>query len=110
MEFQVRLSRQAEIEIEAAYQWFKERTPDYADQWFRDLMNRMATLQKQPRRCALAIENDVFPEEIRQLLYGKKQPNIYRILFVIRDDVVYVLHVRHCRQPPLTAEDVDNQV
>lgn len=73
MAFQVRLTRKAEIEIETAYQWLKERNPDYADQWFRDLMDTLATLQEKPRRCPLAIENDVFPEEIRQLLYGKRQ-------------------------------------
>jgi len=39
----------------------------------------------------------------------KNSQVIYRILFVIRDDVVYVLHVRHDRQSPLTAEDWDNQ-
>ena len=31
-------------------------------------MEPKATLQEKPRRCALAGENDVFPEEIRQLL------------------------------------------
>ena len=108
MAFQVRLTRKAEIEIETAYQWLKERNADYADQWFRDLMDTLATLQEKPRRCALAIENDVFPEEIRQLLYGKKQQS-YRILFVVRDEEVYVLHVRHGRQAPLTAEDWDDE-
>jgi len=109
MAFQVRLTRKAEIEIETAYQWIKERNPDYADQWFRDFMDTLATLQEKPRRCALAVENDVFPEEIRQLLYGKKQQSVYRILFVIRDYKVYVLHVCHGRQAPLTPEDWDDE-
>lgn len=105
MVFQVKLTRKAEIDIETAYQWLKQRNPDYADRWFRDLMNMLATLQEKPRRSALAIENDVFPEEVRQLLYGKKQQTVYRILFVIREDTVYILHVRHGRQAPLAAED-----
>ena len=71
-------------------------------------MDTLATLQEKPRRCALARENDIFPEEVRQLLYGKKQQS-YRILFVVRDEFVYILHVRHGRQAPLTAEDWDDE-
>jgi hypothetical protein len=46
------------------------------------LMNAIATLQQKPRRCALAVEHEIFPEEVRQLLYGKSK-NIYRVLFTI---------------------------
>ena len=44
-------------------------------------MNAIATLQEKPRHCGLAIERDIFPEEVRQLLYGKSK-NIYRVLFI----------------------------
>jgi len=37
-----------ELLIEVTYQWLKERSPDYADKWFRNLINTMATLQQQP--------------------------------------------------------------
>lgn len=71
-------------------------------------MNKLATLQEQPQRCALAVENDVFPEEVRQLLYGQRQ-SIYRVLFVVRETVVFVLHLRSSRQAPLTAEDLGDE-
>ncbi|NEO83495.1 MAG: type II toxin-antitoxin system RelE/ParE family toxin [Spirulina sp. SIO3F2] len=106
MIFQVRITQQAEVEIETAYRWLRKwNSADYADRWFRGLMNKLATLQKQPQRCALAIENDVFSEEVRQLLHGKRR-SAYRILFVVRTDVVFILHVRSSRQAPLTAEDL----
>ena len=44
--------------------------------------------------CPLAPENDEFEEEIRELLYGKRQHR-YRILFTIREQAVVVLHIRH---------------
>ncbi len=69
-------------------------------------MNSIATLQEKPRRCALAVEYDIFPEEVRQLLYGKSK-NIYRVLFTIRDTTVYVLYVRHSSQALLTLEDLE---
>ena len=87
MEFQVKLTANAKREIETAYLWLKQNNPVYADQWFRFLMNAIATLQDKPRRCALARENDDFPEEIRQFIFGKSK-NKYRIIFTIRDDMV----------------------
>ncbi|MBH8571619.1 type II toxin-antitoxin system RelE/ParE family toxin [Nostocaceae cyanobacterium CENA369] len=108
MAFQVRTTRTANAEIELAYSWLKERNPVYADKWFRELMDTIATLQKNPRRCALAPENDSFTEEIRQLIYGKSRSK-YRILFAIREDTVFVLHVRHSSQASLTIEEVDEE-
>ena len=69
-------------------------------------MNKIVTLQKQPQRCVLAIEHEIFPEEVRQLLYGKSK-NVYRVLFTIRDTTVYLLYVRHTAQAPLTLSDMD---
>ncbi|TVR07928.1 MAG: type II toxin-antitoxin system RelE/ParE family toxin [Phormidium sp. GEM2.Bin31] len=106
MVFQVRLARIAEREIETSYEWLNQRNPQQADRWFRGLMNKLATLQNPPHRCALAVENSSFPEEIRQLLYGKR-PHIYRVLFIIRSETVYVVHVRHSKQAPLLDKDWD---
>ena len=71
-------------------------------------MNAIATLQEKPRRCGLAIENEIFPEEVRQLLHGKAK-NIYRILFTIREATVYVLYVRHSSQAPLRADELEDE-
>ncbi|WP_017653900.1 type II toxin-antitoxin system RelE/ParE family toxin [Fortiea contorta] len=106
MAFQVRTTKAADAQIEAAYLWLREYNPTYADQWFRGLMNAIASLQEKPRRCALALEYEVFSEEVRQLIYGKSK-NLYRILFTIRDDTVYVLYVRHSSQAILTSDEVD---
>lgn len=107
MTFQVELTPIAEMQIEQAYRWYRDRNPEFADRWFRSLMNTIATLQEKPQRCALAVEHEIFPEEVRQLLHGKSK-NIYRVLFAIRDMTVYVLYVRHSAQAPLTLEELDN--
>jgi plasmid stabilization system protein ParE len=103
----LRLPKVAEAQIEQAYQWYREHNTEFADRWFRGLMNAIATLQEKPQRCALAVEHEIFPEEVRQLLYGKSK-NIYRVLFTIRDTTVYVLYVRHSAQAPLTLDDLDD--
>jgi len=101
MEFQVKLTRNAKREIENAYLWLKQGNPVYADQWFRSLMNAIATLQDKPRRCAVARENDDFPEEIRQLIFGKSR-NKYRIIFTIVDNMVYIIYLRHSSQSSIS--------
>jgi len=71
-------------------------------------MNTIATLQEKPQRCTLAVEHEIFLEEVRQLLYGKSK-NIYRVLFAIRQTTVYVLYVRHSDQAPLTVEELEDE-
>ena len=39
MTFQIEITPIAEAQIEKAYQWYRERNPEFADRWFRELMN-----------------------------------------------------------------------
>jgi plasmid stabilization system protein ParE len=109
MTFQVEITSRATAQIEQAYSWYREQTPDFADRWFKGLVNAIATLQEQPRRCTLAIEHKIFPEEVRQLLHGKSK-HIYRVLFTIRDTTVYLLYVRHSFQAPLTVDELEDEI
>lgn len=106
MVFQIKFTRYAQEEIESAYLWLKDYNTAYADQWFRDLMNVISTLQEKPRRCALARENDDFPEEIRQLLYGKPKRQ-YRIVFTVQEEFVYILSVRRGERSALDFDPLD---
>ena len=60
----------------------------------------IASLSEMPARCGLAPENENFPFEVRQLLYGSAHHR-YRILFTIDGSMVTVLHIRHGRRSPL---------
>lgn len=71
-------------------------------------MNAIGTLQEKPLRCALAVEHEIFPEQVRQLLYGKSK-NMYRVLFTIRDKRVYILYLRHSVQAPMTVNDLEEE-
>ncbi len=80
--------------MESAYEYIEQDSPESAHRWAAGLMEAIDSLKTLPLRCSLAPENDFFPQEIRQLLYGKGR-HVHRILFTIRGDVISVLHIRH---------------
>ncbi len=68
----------------------KEESPASADKWFNGMLRAISSLENLPTRCALAPEGKDIGREVKQLLYGKRG-NVYRIIFVIRDNEVHVL-------------------
>jgi plasmid stabilization system protein ParE len=101
MTFRVETTATAEQDADAVLEWLlSEHAGEAGTRWFAALEDAIASLAKLPARCPLAPENAVFPFEIRHLLYGRK-PNVYRILFTIEDQTVYVLHIRHGRRQPV---------
>jgi plasmid stabilization system protein ParE len=98
MAFRVELTRQAETDANAILEWLIEHEAGAAGlRWFRKLNDAIASLSEFPQRCELAPENASVPFELRQMLYGRK-PHIYRLLFTVEKDVVYVLRIRHGRR------------
>ena len=83
--------------------------PGHSDAWMNGLFRAIQSLDTMPLRCPLAFENEFFDEELRQLLYGKRG-RVYRILFTISDNEVYVLFVRHSAQKPLSPELLHEEV
>lgn len=76
------------------------------------MYDAIRSLSTFPSRCAHASEDPYFPEEIRQLLYGKRG-GVYRILFTVgeAEGIVSILHVRHSAQKrliPMPPEDNGN--
>lgn len=100
MSFCIVIEQPAHAEMDAAYAWIAQYSPQQATLWYFDITERIESLQNNPYRCALARENSHFAEEIRQLIFGK-----YRILFTVRDEEVHVLHVRHSARDTLKPDD-----
>ena len=97
MEYQVETSDEAEAELDSAYLFLLQRSPDAAIRWYMGARAAIASLSTFPRRCPLAGGNESYPNnEIRQLLYGTGR-RTYRIVFTIfdNDGEVRVLHFRH---------------
>jgi plasmid stabilization system protein ParE len=86
--------------------YIRERAPTAANRWLAGLEKAIERLTVLPRRCGLARESAEFSEEIRQMLYGRRQWK-YRVLFVVRDHVVHVLHVRHGARRAMREDEID---
>jgi plasmid stabilization system protein ParE len=109
MSYRVVVLPKALAEIEQAYRWFSEEASlSYAGKWLDGITQAIESLDTFPERCAITPESDAFQEEVRQLLYGKRR-SVYRILFTVQEDTVFVLRVRHAAQQRLTAEDLEEE-
>ena len=101
MTYRLRVTARAVGDADAAHAWIAEQiSPAQAERWYQGLFEKMETLTRHPTRCPLAAESDRFPEDIRELLYGKRK-NKYRILFTIRNEDVVVLYVQHAARQEL---------
>jgi plasmid stabilization system protein ParE len=104
MTYRIIVEPTAEKEIRSALRWKTENaSPTVAARWYNGLIKKIHSLRQYPLRCPLATENEKFPEEIRELLYGRsgKRTHKHRIIFTIRDDAVHVLYVRHTARDEL---------
>lgn len=108
MTFFVEVTDQADREAELSAGWWAEhRSIDQAIQWLRCFERMVATLSEMPQSHSLSNENDDFPYELRDLLFGVSTKPTHRAVFTILDDRVVVLTVRHFALDRLTPADID---
>lgn len=106
MPYRVEITARALHEIDRQLAWLVDRSPSGAARWHEKLLSAVEGLEENPTRYSLAPENDWhLGGELRQLLFGKRR-GIYRILFEIRGNVVYILRVRHSAQDLLGPDDI----
>ncbi|MBS1792280.1 MAG: type II toxin-antitoxin system RelE/ParE family toxin [Acidobacteria bacterium] len=103
MSHQVIITPSAKADIFEINAWFLENYPDLAENWLWGISRAVTSLSKFPERCPISPESAAFDVIVRQLLYGKK-PHIYRILYSIQDEKVFILRVRSTRQKNFSDE------
>ncbi|MFO5491848.1 MAG: type II toxin-antitoxin system RelE/ParE family toxin [Cuspidothrix sp.] len=103
MNYQVIIQPTAFQEIESSYRWMCDNlSAEVANNLYYQLEDAIASLKKFPTRCSIAPESTKLGREIRQLWVEKQRK--YRVLFVVEDDIVAIIHVRHSRQSYLDEE------
>jgi plasmid stabilization system protein ParE len=101
--YRIEITDQARDDADAAFEWMSQNiSSDYAVKWYQELFKQIESLTQRPARCPVARESERFPEEIRELIYGKhRHKHKYRILFTIRDEAVVILYVYHSSRKEL---------
>lgn len=106
MTYPVLLTQRAETQLNEAAQWYAQQAQDVADAWFHGFVQAIVSLETNPKLHSLAREDEAFPFELRQLLYGLGKRKTHRALFVVHADRVVVHAVRHLAQDDLTLDDL----
>lgn len=88
--FRVRITRAAESDIEQAWSFIAQDSPEAADEFISRLEEQIETLEIFPNRCALIPENEILGTRYRHMIYGN-----YRTVFRVAKRTVYVLRVIH---------------
>ena len=101
MKYRIELAATAKADIHQQARWLHDQaSPNAADRWLAGLYKAIDTLATRPQRCLVSAESYKLPEELRELLHGRRKHK-HRIIFTLRGDVVYVLDVRHTARDEL---------
>jgi plasmid stabilization system protein ParE len=104
--YQVEITANALRDVDGILHWFQnQQALAAAGRWYSQLMSRINTLERHRERCRLAAEADELGIELRELLFGKRR-GIYRILFVIDERTVNVVHIRHAARRAVSSSDL----
>jgi plasmid stabilization system protein ParE len=108
MKFQVTVLPQAQKEVEQIYSWIAEGSIDGAIRWYEKFLESLESLKTYPESCSLAPENDHVRQKIRDPISRTRRGNPYRVLFVINEKQVQVLHIRGTGQRLLDSDEIEN--
>lgn len=87
--------------------WADHHSVEQAIAWYELAIASMESLETLPLRHGLSRENEDFPYEIRDLLFGLgPNPTSYRAVFTIVENVVHVLTVQRSAQDALRPDDI----
>ena len=91
-QYRVDIKSTAENDLERRYLQIAEESPQNAINWYLDIISAIEKLDTLAERCPIAPEDIEIQRNIRHLIVGQ-----YRVLYLIDNDVINVLHVRHSR-------------
>jgi plasmid stabilization system protein ParE len=105
MSYLVVLTPRAKHNLRTIHAYIFKQAPHAANDWLDRAERAVASLEHHPERCPLAPESLSLGKPIRQLLFGVGNRGTYRLLFVVLDRSVYVVHVRHGSRLPLSPDE-----
>lgn len=110
MKYEVIVHDRAIDDIERNARWWAEHhSAPQALNWYEAAFADIYGLDTMPERHGLSQENDYFPFEIRDMLFGLGRRPSYRAVFTIKGPEVHVLCVRRSSEDILLPSDLEFQ-
>ena len=106
MKYSVIVLPRAEFDFQRLYDYIKKRSKRGSDSWANAFYRALKKLHMQPEAMGLAPESEDHAEDIRQLPFKTRQGMTYRALFVIRGDLVFVIHLRGPGQDTMSPDEI----
>ena len=100
MACRVEISPRAFNDLDEIAEYIKQRSSfEQAEKWFNGIIAAIRTLEHSPHRCPVANESEELGQEVRLLLYGKRNRR-YKVYYSAQrttpsTGTVRVFHVRH---------------
>jgi len=104
--FHVHELRRAQADVRSVAHWPNERSPQGAQAWLRAYDEMISRLEQQPESCGPAMESKDCDLDVRQVLFKTRRGRVYRALFLIDNQNVYILRVRGPGQAPVKPEEL----
>lgn len=107
MSFDVRVSRRAERDADAIFEWLAQRSKEGAVRWYHSFLHSLWSLPTQVARCGIAKEAEKLNIDLRQIHFKTRRGLVYRSLFVIQDNVIHVVGVRGAEQDYVASKAIE---
>ena len=89
--YSVKISEEAEPDLEEAYFWYEEQVKQLGSEFIRVVDKSLATIQKNPLACPFIYRN----------IHRKLLPRFpYMLLYFINDNVIFVFACFHVKRDP----------
>lgn len=109
MTFTVREMPKARHDVRSIYSWLHQHSPIGATAWLDAYDALLVQLAEQPTLFGEAPESPVCELPIRQALFKTRRGRVYRAIFIIEHNDVFVLRVRGPGQAPVLPPDLQRQ-
>ena len=107
MSFTIHELPRAKADKRTIFVWLLERSPQGAKSWLKFYDNLLVRLEKNADRFGQALENDDCHHlKVQQALFKTRRGRVYRVLYFIDGNDVYVLRVRGAGQAPVEPQDL----
>ena len=106
MSFTVRELPKARDDKRSIFHWLHERSPAGAAAWLDAYDSLVERLQRDARSFGEAPENQDCDFDVRQALFKTSRGRVYRALFFMEGQDVYILRVRGPGQALVAPEEI----